>query len=456
MLTSNELEDAELLLLRQHQKEFFSSEQKLLHENKSLATSHPLSALAPFVDEDDDLVKVGGRLFQSNLPEDVKHPIIISNESHFAILLVRYYHIQCLHGGPQATLYQVRQRFWIINGRKFVRKIISKCTVCIRFSQSTLQPKMGPLPTERITPGRVFQNTGVDFAGPFMIKLKHSSKTLNKMYIAVFVCFSTKAVHLEVVTNLTTEACIAALKRFVARRGVPKAMFSDNGTNFIGARNELIKLKLILSKKQNSLAQFAADCGMEWSMIPPRAPNFGGLWEAAVKSTKLHLKKVVGRIILTYEEFTTLLCQIESVLNSRPLSPMSSDANDLEPLTPGHFLIGSALTSLPEIPTTKPLNAVKRFELVKTLTQHFWNRWQKEYLNNLQAVSKWKKENQQPKVGDLVFLAEDSTPALHWPLARIVELYDGNDNVVRVAKIKTKKSVLIRPLSKLRPFPNEK
>ena len=163
----------------------------------------------------------------------------------------------------------------------------------------------------------------------------------------------------------------------------------------------------------------------------------------------------MGRIIPTYEEFTTLLCQIESVLNSRPLSPMSSDANDLEPLTPGHFLIGSALTSLPEIPTTKPLNAVKRFELVKTLTQHFWNRWQKEYLNNLQAVSKWKKENQQPKVGDLVFLAEDSTPALHWPLARIIELYDGNDNVVRVAKIKTKKSVLIRPLSNLRPFPNE-
>ena len=130
------------------------------------------------------------------------------------------------------------------------------------------------------------------------------------MYISLFVCFATKAIHLEIVSNLTTEACIAALKRFVARRGVPAAIFSDNGTNFIGARNELIQLKLILAKRRTSVSQFATSLGTQWTMIPPRAPHFGGLWEAGVKAVKLHLKKIMGNTILSYEEFLTLVIQI--------------------------------------------------------------------------------------------------------------------------------------------------
>ena len=192
--------------------------------------------------------------------------------------------------------------------------------------------------------------------------------------MCLFICFTTKAIHLEAVSSLTKEACIASLKRFVARRGVPEIIFSDNAKNFIGARNDLLKLKVILTDKKNdSLAHYATMHGMNWMIIPPRAHNFGGLWEAGIKSAKHHLRRVMANTTLTMEEFNTLLTQVEAILNSRPISPLSSDPNDDAPLSLGHFLIGSQLTALPEKSSTKKISCVKRFELVKTLTKHFWN-----------------------------------------------------------------------------------
>ena len=400
-------------------------------------------------------MKVGGRLYQSDMDDNIKHPVLLRADSHLVKILVRHHHQQCLHAGPQSTLYNLRQQFWFVNARNVVRRIIQACTTCARFAHTSFQTPMGPLPEERITPRKPFTNCGIDFAGSFHVKMKGTLKSTEKVYISLFVCFATKAIHLEIATNLTTEACIAALKRFVARRGVPAAIFSDNGTNFIGARNEVIQLKLILAKRRNSISQFATNLGTQWTMIPPRAPHFGGLWEAGVKAVKLHLKKIMGNTILSYEEFLTLVIQIEGILNSRPLSPMSSEPNDLEPLTPGHFLMGTCPNSLPEDPRQSNISSERRYHLVKKMRQQFWNRWTREYLNQLQNVSKWKHTGLQPKVNDLVLVAEVNTAPLQWPIARILELYLGNDDIPRVAKIKTKWATLIRPVSKLRPFPSE-
>ena len=160
---------------------------------------------------------------------------------------------------------------------------------------------------------------------------------------------------------MTTEACIAALKRFIARRGVPAAIISDNGTILFRARNELLHLKLILAKRRDSVSQFATNLGTQWNMIPPRAPHFRELWEAGVKAVKLHLKKIMGNTILSYEEFLTLVVQIEGILNSRPLSPMSSEPNDLEPLTPGHFLMGTCPNSRLEDPRQSNISNERRY-----------------------------------------------------------------------------------------------
>ena len=187
----------------------------------------------------------------------------------------------------------------------------------------------------------------------------------------------------------------------------------------------------------------------------PRAPHFKGLWEAGTKAVNLHLKKIMGNTILSYEEFLTLVIQIEGILNSRPLSSMSSEPNDLEPLTPGNFLMGTCPNSLPQDPRQSNNSSERRYHLVKKMRQQFWNPWTREYLNQLQNVSKWKHTGLQPKVNDLVLVAEDNTAPLQWPIARILELYLGNDDIPRVAKIKTKWATLKRPVSKLRPFPSE-
>lgn len=262
-LSLQEMKNAEVRLMRDHQAENFKDEIRILRGGDTLPKGNKLCGLRPFIDEVDGIMKVGGRLYQSEIEQNIKHPKLLIGPSHFTKMIIRYYHQQCLHAGPQATLYSIRQQFWFTNSRNIVRRTIQNCPTCARFSNISFKLPMGPLPEERITPAKPFTNTGIDFAGPFSMKLKSTAKTTEKVYISLFICFATKAIHLEVVRDLTTEACIAAIKRFIARRGVPHAIFSDNGTNFIGARNEIIKLKLILGKRRSSISTFATNRGIE-------------------------------------------------------------------------------------------------------------------------------------------------------------------------------------------------
>ena len=319
-----------------HQKlQTLSKEFAMLKSGKELPRNSPLLNLSPFYDEEFDVIRVGGRLSQSNLDEDKKFPYLISKESKLKMLLTRHYHETTFHGGGLLTLNTMREQFWIVNGKKLVNNFVKNCVKCFRFQSKKRPQLMADLPNERITPSRPFSNCGIDFAGPINVK---DTKT-SKVYIAIFVCLTTKAIHLELVTSLTKEDCIMALKRFTARRGAPRKIITDNGTNFIGARNELMKIQSIFDKKSpdgKQLLHHLASQGTDWTTIPPRAPHFGGIWEAAVKSMKRHLKRVVGIQVLKYEELLTVLQQIEAILNSRPLFPRSDDPNDTQALTPAH------------------------------------------------------------------------------------------------------------------------
>ncbi|XP_015437076.1 PREDICTED: uncharacterized protein LOC107192363 [Dufourea novaeangliae] len=219
---------------------------------------------------------------------------------------------------------------------------------------ATPQYPIGQLPKHRVTFTRPFLMTGVDYCGPFYIKeKKHRNTKKIKTYAAIFVCFSTKAVHVELVSDLTSEAFLAALKRFFARRGKCSDIYSDNATTFTGANRELEQIHTLLTIEKNTqIHNYLGTNSIQWHFIPPRAPNFGGLWEAAVKSFKHHLLRIMGNTLFTYEELSTCLIEIEAILNSRPLTPLSTDPNDLNPLTPGHFLIGDSLTSTPECDLT--------------------------------------------------------------------------------------------------------
>ncbi|XP_046142171.1 uncharacterized protein LOC123988283 [Osmia bicornis bicornis] len=316
---------------------------------------------------------------------------------------------------------------------------------------------MGNLPTARVTESRPFTNVGVDYCGPFFIKeRKHRNLNRVKVYVAVFVCLAVKAIHLELVSELTTEAFLAALRRFIARRGFCTDLYSDNGSNFVGANNELRELRALLQSDDHreKVTTFLAERAINWNFIPPLTPHFGGLWEAAVKSFKYHLKRVAGAELFTFENFNTLIIEIESILNSRPLTPISSDPNDLLVLTPAHFLIGDSLTSLRERNfRDTPSNRLSSWQHVQKVKQHFWTRWHREYLNELTTRRKWTTGGHAINEGTIVLLREENTPSLHWPLGRVVKVHPGSDGIIRTATIKTAKTTLDRSVKRLVPLP---
>ncbi|CAG7673139.1 unnamed protein product [Allacma fusca] len=252
---------------------------------------------------------------------------------------------------------------------------------------------MADLPAARVTPSRPFTHTGVDYAGPVTLRswTKRGPKQ-NKAYIVVFVCFASKAVHLDLATDLTSGAFLAAFTRFVSRRGKPLHMYSDNGGNFVAANKELAEMyELVRAQHHNTMVTHQlAEQGIQWSFNPPSAPHMGGLWEATVKSCKFHLKRVLGPTPLTYEEYSTFLAQVEACLNSRPMWKTSGDHDEASALTPGHFLIGAPLMAIPE-PDLKDLktNTLDRWQHIQQMTQHFWARWSSEYLQQLQKRTKW-------------------------------------------------------------------
>ncbi|XP_066582958.1 uncharacterized protein [Prorops nasuta] len=363
-------------------------------------------------------------------------------------------HLETLHGGLQLTLSTLRQRFWVVNARNLVKSCVHKCITCVRERAKLGNQLMGSLPAARVSRSFTFEHTGVDYAGPFSVKLHHgrNAKAI-KCYVAVFVCLSTRAVHLELVSRLDTEALLAALSRFISRRGKPAVMYSDNGLNFQGADAELKRayqcaVEAARARKTDSFGE------IEWKFIPVATPHWGGLWESAVKSMKHHLKRSLGVFVPNFEEMTTLLTKIEACLNSRPISRLHDDPESLDVLTPGHFLSGRALNSPPGFSTLDLReSSLNRWQTVTRITETFWKKWSSEYLHTLQNRPKWQNTNSEFGEGDLVLIKVPNNPPRMWTLGRILKLVPGVDGVARVAILKTAKIEIQRSLSQLSDYP---
>ncbi|XP_027839404.2 uncharacterized protein LOC114121329 [Aphis gossypii] len=445
-LTVKELIVAEQRLIIYAQREIFMEEYDALLKNKGISGRSKLRSLN--IKLRYGMIVVGGRLDNADLSQDQRQPIILPYNHKVTQLIFSDCHMKLLHCGPQLLLAEIRQLYWPLSGRLLARSTVRNCVKCVRSKPTFQFPIMAPLPKERVQCSRPFTYTGVDFAGPLIIRSGIRGRSGTKAWISIFVCFSTRAVHIEVVENLTSKAFIAALRRFVARRGKPSELWSDNGTNFVGANKELTNYTQHLDKQ-------LANEGITWRFNPPSSPHFGGLWEAAVKSAKHHLTRTTGETKLTLSELSTLLCQIEACLNSRPLTPMSSDPNDFMPLTPAHFLLGAPVTSVPEpnLNGEEP-HIMRRWKFVQHLLQTFWKRWQMEYLPQLQIRGKWTSGCAQIAIDDLVIVKEDNLPPLKWHLARVIELHPGRDGNVRVVSIRNSSGkIMRRPVAKLCRLP---
>ncbi|CAG7665201.1 unnamed protein product, partial [Allacma fusca] len=362
-------------------------------------------------------------LLTNQIPSSMPDLHLITKRHHVTDLIIHHLHLDLKHGGANLTLSMLQRCYWVIRGRTHVRKCINRCKICVIQKGVTVQQLMADLPECRVRMSPPFTHTGVDYAGPVQIResLRRNART-SKAYIAVFVCLCTKAVTLELVSDLTTSAFLAALTRFSCRRIKPRTIKSDNGTTFVGANRELQDLWNLMKEQQfdQDVVRVLANGGTEWTFIPPAAPHQGGLWEAAVKSAKFHLRRVIGKTILTFELYDTLLKEVEACLNSRPLCSLTSDPNDLTALTPGHFLTGQPPMAIPSPDLTHlKVNRLDRWQQQQQMKQHFWNRWHQEYLQQLQRRTKWKTKEKNVEVGYLAVIQDDQQPPQFWKLGRI-------------------------------------
>ncbi|XP_053699039.1 uncharacterized protein LOC128746010 [Sabethes cyaneus] len=413
VLTTNDLKAADYALARLAQAQLYPEELTILAsptKDQSDMKSSPLKWLKPFICTD-RIIRVGGRLSNSELPEDIKHPIVLSARHPLAEILVSHYHKRLLHAGPQLMLSTIRQKYWS------------------------------------------------HYCGPVYLKSPTRRRGPTEAYIAIFVCFITKAVHIELVSDLSTAAFLSALRRFTARRGYVRELHSDNGTAFKGASNQLHHVYEMLKStgtQRDQIVNWCANNEIEWKFSPPRAPHFGGLWEAAVKSAKQHLLREIGHISISQEDMVTLLAQIEMCLNSRPLIPIPSETTDLEALTPGHFLVGSNLQAVPEPSLNHTSDShLNHWHQTQKNLQRIWARWYPEYLAQLQSrATKGCKRPVPIEVGRIVVIKDDNLPPAKWPLGRIIKLHPGKDGVTRVVTLKTAVADnVVRPIARIAMLP---
>ena len=393
------------------------------------------------------LLRVGGRLEHAPIENDAKHPIILPKKHHVTKLLIEYFHRASAHSGVEYTLSLIRQKYWILGARSSVRNVVNTCFSCRRRQAPVMQQKMASLPEDRVTPSKPpFTYVGVDLFGPFIVR---RGRTTAKRYGALFTCLTIRAVHIEIVNSMDTESFVNALRRFIARRGRPEEIRSDNGGNFVKGEKEL--RKALQEWNQNQIYDFLLQQEIKWTFNPPAASHHGGVWERCIRTVRKVMKALLKQQVLDDESLSTLMCEVESIVNGRPITKVSDDAKDLNALTPNHLLLLRAGTTVPPGVFSKEDNySCRRWRQVQYLSNVFWRRWTREYLPSLQQRQKWNKLHRNLSVNDIVLLLDENLPRNIWPLGRVLEVYQNRrDGLVRSAKVKTRTSELVRPIDKI-------
>ena len=405
-----------------------------------------LQKLDPVV-ASDGLLRVGGRLRSSvSISEQAKHPVILPKSHHVVDLIVRHMHEIHGHVGKEHVLSLIREKYWIIGGRLTVKRILRRCVVCRRIAARRGEQKMADLPPDRITAENPpFTSVGVDLFGPFEVK---RGRCVVKRYGCIFTCLTVRAVHIEVVCSLDTDSFLNALQRFISRRGKPTEIRSDNATNFRSGDRELREAM----QKWNcvNVSKYLQQREIKWNYNPPSASHMGGVWERQIRTVRKSLGSLLKEQTLDDEGLQTVMCQVEYIINSRPLTAVSDDINDLEALTLNHLLTMRREPALPPGIFVKEDNYCKRrWKQVQYMADIFWKRWIREYLPTLQQRSKWFTAVRDFKVGDVVLLMEES-PRGSWPLARIVAVHMSDDGHIRSVTLKLRDaSHVSRPITKI-------
>ncbi|XP_072934977.1 uncharacterized protein [Epargyreus clarus] len=442
-LEPDQIKEAEKILLRRSQEESFQDEVRCVKKMKPFEKNSRLKKLDVVME--DGLLRLRGRIDAARHTRQDKIPVVLDSKHHITRLLIAYYHEEFNHGNHATVINELRQRYWILGLRSAVRATVHRCQWCkVYCGTPRLQP-MGNLPLERLRHGEPpFTCTAVDYFGPMSITV---GRRHEKRWGALFTCLTTRAVHVELAASLSTDSMILALRRMAARRGMPKTIFSDNGTNFVGANKELQEALASLNKED--LITTAERMSIRWKFIPPGAPNMGGAWERLVRSIKTALAVTLKERHPKEEVLHTLLLEAEHLVNSRPLNEADEDHEE-GALTPNHFLIGRSCGTRMGTFTDEDLTGRRTWRTAQRLADHFWSRWVKEYLPTLipRRVDA-RAATRDLQCGDTVLIVDSTLPRGAWPRGEVVRTFPGPDGRTRVLEVRTTGGVLKRPSSKL-------
>lgn len=450
-VTADTYKKAELKIIQQSQMESFPDEYAQLQAGKAISSNSRLKTLAAEFDSDTQLIRVGGRLRRCHLlSPEILHPIVLDPVHPVTKLLIQQYDAQLHHPGTERVFAEIRRRFWILRGRQAVRSIQHHCTECQRWRGKPNIPKMADLPPSSL---RLFQpafySTGMDCFGPFTIKIGRRNE---KRWGIIYKCLTTRAVYIDLLSQADTDSFLMSLRRFIARRGKPHELCSDQGTNFKGGDHEL---KEAFNNIHPQLQRELAKQQIDFHYNPPNSPHFGGSWEREIRSLKAALYTTIGVQTVTEEVLRTVLVEIEGILNSKPLGYVSSDVADPDPITPNSLLMGRRDSALPQViyPASELLSR-KRWRHSQILADQFWSSYLRNYLPGLQSRQKWQQEKDNLTVGTVVMIADPQFPRALWPVGTVKSVQVGADNKVRAAEIQIKDRTYIRPVVRLIKLPS--
>ncbi|KAJ8006653.1 hypothetical protein DPEC_G00109460 [Dallia pectoralis] len=408
--------EAEAHIFRRIQQECFPDELRLLKAGKAVGTSSRLLTLAPELDDTGELIRVGGRLRRAeNLDYATAHPIVLDPTHHFTRLLIKDYDSRLCHPGPERVFAEMRRTFWILRGREAIRRFQHSCTDCRRWKSRPVVPKMADLPAARQRLCKpVFYSTGTDCFGPFQVKL---GRRLEKRWGIIFKCLTTRAVHLDILNNLSTDSFLMAFRRFIARRGHP--------------------LRYSRTKERTSVEE-KESCTKHSRIYPQTCRH-----------------SLQGKAQPVAEEvLRTVFIEVEGILNSKPLGYVSSDVTDLDPVTPNLLLMGRLDGSLPQVVYPESEILCKRqWRHSQVLSDHFWSSYIRHYLPSLQVRQKWHTSPADLKENVVVMLVDPQLPRALWPIGRVLKVHTSADGHVRSAEVEIKGKTYTRPVARLVALP---
>ena len=380
------------------------------------------------------------------MPVSSKQPIILARDFHISDLVLQQIHKETGHAGRNHMLSELRQKFWMTRANTAIRKICGRCVTCRRLHGKAGKQLMADLPQQRVLPDDPpFTRVEVDYFGPFEVK---RGRSILKRYGVIFTCLAVCAVHFELAATLDTDSCMNALRRFIARRGQVEEIRSDNGTNFVGASREL--KESVADWNSSEFQHLFRKHNIKWTFNPPAASHHGGSWERLIRSIRKVLNSTVKEQLKDEESLHTVLCEAESIINSRPITRASNDPNDLEALTPNHLLLLKTKPNLPPgLFNIDDLYARRKWRQVQYMSNLFWKRWIKEYLPQLQERQRWATASRNFAEGDVVLVVDDCAPRNSSIMGKIIETFPDKKGLVRRVRIKTKTNILDRPITKI-------